>query len=81
MDCQPNGNWNVTINVVSGRLPPGLSINTQAGPEIIGIPEERGHWIVRLSVGDVYCNKKNYPAFDSEHEVRFHISGTGKVID
>ena len=81
MDCEPNGNWGMTTTIASGSLPPGLDINSGVGPEIVGIPQERGHWIVGLSVSNVYCNGQSYPAFSGVHEVRFHITGTGKVID
>lgn len=82
--CLPNNNWDYNFRIVSGTLPPGLSMDDIHG-KISGIPSERGHWIVRLKIDSVTCNGEAETAFGrpyeaTPHELRFHISGTGKVI-
>lgn len=74
--CRPSGTWSLNTSVVSGALPPGLSIGD--GGAIGGIPTERGHWIVRLRAYNIQCNGTGYDGF--EQELRFHITGSGQVI-
>lgn len=75
--CLPSRQWFGRPSVVSGSLPPGLTLNS-APWTITGIPTERGHWIVRLKVSEIQCEGKSYKDF--EQELRFHITGTGKVF-
>jgi|GEM_PF-2268753 len=76
--CLP-GQWTANRYIVSGTLPPGLTLNS--GPSTItGIPTERGHWIVKIKMYDISCNDKNFDGCCSfTQELRFHISGSGKV--
>jgi hypothetical protein len=77
----PGGGWSAALDVVSGSLPPGL---TFAGGsyfgDIEGIPTERGHWVVKLKLYEFTCGRKSYPQVDFTQELRFHITGTGKVV-
>lgn len=75
--CLPSHNWSFTPVVVSGSLPPGLTLNS-APSSITGIPLERGHWIVRLRMDNVQCEGNYYKGY--EQELRFHITGSGKVV-
>ena len=74
--CLPGRNWYADTSIVSGTLPQGLTMNNVG--VISGIPTERGHWIVRLRKYNIQCEGKYYK--DYEQELRFHIKGTGKVI-
>ena len=77
--CAPSGNWTTSGGyVASGTLPPGLTMATSP-PYISGIPRERGHWIVRMKVDTVMCNGLSYKGIDQE--LRFHITGSGKVVN
>lgn len=70
------------IRIKSGAFPPGVHLDYYTPGQkldIIGIPKERGHWIVRVIVPDVNCEGKRYNGF--EQELRFHITGSGKVIN
>lgn len=78
MNCQPKGDWDADSYIVSGKLPDGLTFTNSMVIE--GIPQERGHWIVVLHVYNVRCNGETYPNFSSNQELRFHISGTGRVF-
>ena len=73
--CLPSRNWGCRTEIVSGTFPPGLSLGE--GSSIVGIPTERGHWIVKMRLSNIKCEEKYYKDF--EQELRFHISGTGKV--
>lgn len=79
-NCEPNGNWTLRIEVATGTLPPGLELVMEGSGygAIKGIPQERGHWIVTMRAYDLKCNDGGYEGFTQQ--VRFHISGTGKVI-
>jgi len=73
--CAPTGNWNFgTISYVSGSLPPGITLERLAA--ISGIPTERGHWIVKLRMNSISCEGGTYSL---EQELRFHITGSGRV--
>ena len=75
-NCEPSGNWNTSKKmIVSGTLPPGLSF--QSGSIIKGIPEKRGHWIVKLKVEHLYCGGTSY--YGLTQELRIHVTGSGKV--
>jgi len=75
-NCEPGGNWSTSRRILaSGTLPPGMSF--QDGSIIKGIPEKRGHWIVRIKVENLYCGGKSY--YGLEQELRFHVTGSGKV--
>jgi hypothetical protein len=71
--------WTASHRIVSGAFPPGIDWgkNCVDAHCIGGIPTERGHWIVRLELYDVQCGGQFYKGF--EQELRFHISGSGKV--
>jgi hypothetical protein len=74
--CLPSREWTAGgVKFVSGTLPPGLQFGEHWG--ISGIPTERGHWIVKLRMYDIKCEGGSY---SMEQELRFHITGTGKVI-
>ena len=70
--------WTASFEVVSGTLPPGLTLNKDS--TISGIPRERGHWVVTIKVYNIHnvCGHAHTPGF--RQELRFHITGTGKVI-
>ncbi len=72
--CAPSGSWSGATSIVSGTLPPGLYFESH---NITGIPTERGHWIVKLKLSSIQCNGSYYKDF--EQEIRFHITGSGKV--
>ena len=74
--CAPSGKWTVNTSIVSGTLPPGMTLNS-APSTITGTPTERGHWIVTLRMSNIICNGSSYKDF--EQELRFHITGSGKV--
>lgn len=75
--CEPGGGWTASASIVSGVLPPGLSLN-DAPWAITGIPLERGHWIVRMKLYNISCNNQYFNDF--EQELSFHITGSGKVV-
>ena len=70
------GSWSANSSIVSGSFPPGLSFSS-SGDDIVGIPTDRGTWVVVLKMTDVTCNGSYYKGF--EQELRFHIKGTLKV--
>lgn len=74
--CLPGGAWSGAPVVVSGELPRGLYLAD--GGEIRGIPEGRGHWIVTLSMTNITCLGVSYGGF--RQQLRFHITGTGRVM-
>ena len=76
-ECVPGPLWTAHYRIVSGNLPPGMDFAPNAS-DITGVPTESGHWIVQVELYDVLCNDKNY--VDVRQELRFHISGTGKVV-
>lgn len=73
--CVPSGRTLHNSRITSGSLPPGLTLGIHA---ITGTPTERGHWIVKLEAYNVQCNDRPYAGF--EQELRFHITGSGKVV-
>lgn len=76
-NCVPSGKWKISKKIItSGTFPPGISFDGNRSA-IKGIPEKRGHWIVRLKVEYLYCNDKSF--WGLEQELRFHITGSGKV--
>jgi hypothetical protein len=75
--CLPTRRFSGSVEIVSGRLPPGLNIDYGEGLHIRGIPTERGHWIVRIRYYDIHCNDKVYTGDTAE--LRFHITGSGRV--
>ena len=79
--CPPSGDWKAYGEVISGSLPPGIKFNNDTGGDwsISGIPKERGHWIVTMKVSNLQCNGESYLGFTQQ--LRFHITGTGKVIE
>lgn len=77
--CRPGPHWSAQSYVETGTLPPGIAMNYQGEPGTLGgIPTERGHWIVRMRISNIQCNGYNYRGFNQE--VRFHITGSGQVI-
>ena len=73
--CAPTGSWySEGVYFISGTLPPGMAFGS--GNSITGIPLDRGHWIVKLHLKNITCEGKYY---NLEQELRFHITGTGKV--
>ncbi len=79
--CLPSHNWTLNMEVATGALPPGLEIVQVGGSDygaIKGIPTKRGHWIVTMHAYNFTCDDKGYMGFTQQ--VRFHITGTGEVI-
>jgi hypothetical protein len=74
--CETSGQWTCSAEIVSGSLPPGLQLN-DAPYTITGIPTERGHWIVQMKISNIMCNGSYYQDFNQE--LRFHITGSGRV--
>jgi len=75
-NCEPGGKWTKsTPKIISGSLPPGLSFVRWS--DIKGIPEKRGHWIVKIKIQNLYCGGISY--YGIEQELRFHVTGSGKV--
>lgn len=79
-NCRPGGSFTGTeTRIVSGELPPGLAFGYGGHfRRIGGIPRDRGHWIVELAVDRFECNGVGYVGF--QQVLRFHITGTGRVI-
>ena len=73
--------WSAEWEVTEGSFPPGIHFNNDSS--IGGIPTERGHWIVTLRAYNLQmaacAEGPNPPSF--KQQIRFHISGTGKVIE
>jgi hypothetical protein len=76
--CVPGGNWSSLGTIASGTLPPGLTMDPRSF-DMGGIPRERGHWIVKVKLDNIVCNGSSYKGFDQE--LRFHITGSGKVVN
>lgn len=86
--CMPGGtssnsrnsiNWSANTRIISGSLPPGLKVTNKHGyGSIEGIPTERGHWIITQEIYNISCAGKFYG--DEQRVLRFHITGSGKVI-
>jgi hypothetical protein len=74
---EPQGTgWSCSgFDITSGTLPPGLSMGSDG--RITGIPGERGHWIVTLQVTNPHVGETTYHSW--HQQVRFHITGSGKV--
>jgi len=81
--CMPSHNWWwSSMNITSGTLPPGMKMDDKG--VISGIPTERGHWIVDIGVSGIACADAGpLPGYwqNFRQEIRFHIKGTGKVIE
>jgi hypothetical protein len=74
-DCvSPTKTWTSLLRIISGELPPGIYIE---GVSIKGTPEQRGHYIVEVENYDIKCNNTDYGTI--RQELRFHITGSGKV--
>ena len=72
------GDWYARdTRIVSGTLPPGLTFDKSGN--ISGIPTERGHWVMMVGMYNIQCNGESAKGFTQQ--LRFHITGTGKVID
>ena len=76
--CSHGGTWFADTEIFSGTLPPGLTFR-KSDLSISGIPTERGHWIVMMKLSNSYCNDEYYDNFTQQ--LRFHVTGTGKVIE
>ena len=74
-NCAP-GQWSGPERILTGRFPAGVSM--KGNGDLTGIPTERGHFIVTLVTDQITCNGSNYPGF--RQEVRFHITGSGEVV-
>lgn len=75
--CRPSLKWTSNTSIVSGTLPPGIAFKEGSGSALSGTPTERGHWIVKLRLSNIQCEGSYYKDF--EQELRFHITGSGKV--
>ena len=76
-NCEPGGSWSANTEIISGEFPPGISKGS-GGSKISGIPTQRGHWIVEMRASDLECNGEYFKGFTQQ--LRFHISGSGRVI-
>ncbi len=66
------GGWNSDLpQIVSGSLPPGLSINDNS--EIVGTPRQPGKWSVVLNFARVECQGASYS--DVSTRVNLNIKG------
>lgn len=74
--CRPSLKWTTNASIVSGTLPPGVTLN-DGDFTMSGTPKERGHWTVKLRLSNIRCEGSYYKDF--EQELRFHITGTGIV--
>ena len=74
--CEPSRNWTLDVEVTSGTLPPGLEFGNSW--HVQGIPTKRGHWIVTVHAYNFTCESEKYMGFTQQ--LRFHITGTGDVI-
>ena len=68
--------FTATKGIRSGRFPGGVSMDSNGA--ITGIPTERGHFIVTLALSELTCNGSTYTGF--RQELRFHITGSGQVV-
>jgi hypothetical protein len=75
--CAPSRRWSSSMQILSGSLPPGLSMDS--GYNITGIPTRRGHWILKLKLYDVECGGSQYRGFTQD--LRIHIAGSGRVVE
>jgi hypothetical protein len=75
--CLPDHDWTTDSRIISGTLPPGLSLNSN-NSGISGIPTERGHWVVTQQIYNSECSGRSYQ--DHERQIIFHITGSGKVV-
>jgi hypothetical protein len=76
--CVPDQkSWTASSHIISGSLPPGLNINDH-NSGISGIPTERGHWIVKQELYNSECSGMSMN--DHVRDLRFHITGSGKVV-
>lgn len=76
-NCRPSQQWSSHYRIISGQLPPGVYIRND-NYYIEGIPEDRGHYIVKLELYDILCGGTYYNGFTQE--LRFHITGSGRVV-
>ncbi len=76
-NCNDGGRWTSNTDIISGELPPGLSKDGRNG-KISGIPTERGHWIVEMENSNIVCDGQGYKGYTQQ--LRFHIQGSGRVI-
>jgi len=72
----PTHSWYAYYRVLSGSLPPGLTLDDVGG--ISGIPTQGGHWIVTIECYNMTTNGTSYLGF--QQQVRLHINGGGKVV-
>ena len=77
MSCQLlgtcSGGWSynhASTKVVSGSLPPGLTISDSF---IQGTPTQPGTWTATIRISNLKCNEKAYP--DADVRVNFYIEG------
>lgn len=70
----PTKTWTSLLRIISGQFPPGIYIE---GASIKGTPEQRGHYIIEIENYDIKCNDTDYGTM--RQELRFHITGSGKV--
>lgn len=77
--CRPGPGWSGQSYVETGSLPPGVNLNHEGKIDVIGgIPTERGHWIVGLRMANIQCNGSYFKDFTQQ--IRFHITGSGQVV-
>lgn len=76
--CLPSRSWTGRTRHISGSFPPGVHFGGDKSWDITGIPTERGHWVVKLELYNVECGALHYDGF--QQELRFHITGSGKVV-
>ena len=71
-----NRKWTSDYKILSGKLPPGLEFDKSN--RIIGVPRQRGRWILKVELNNIGCNDSNYKSMNQE--IRFHIaSNPGEI--
>ena len=77
--CRPGPGWTYNTYIISGSLPPGVTLHYRGRHgEIGGIPTARGHYIVTIEASNIQCNGGFYA--NRTQQLRFHITGTGTVV-
>lgn len=61
------------VEIVSGALPPGLSIDPAQNYHIVGVPRRAGTWHLRIRMLNVRCAGKTYGDFTQD----LHITTKG----
>jgi hypothetical protein len=69
------GGWHGAAEVVTGALPPGLTLdNLQTTGHITGVPTRAGTWYLRVRFAELSCADKTYP--DSTQDLEIKTEGS-----